>query len=148
MLQFQLLVGTVGGTAARTAQGVASELENLGHRVRVNMEADQADLTDNSDDIFIICTSNTGAGDLPANLVPLYVQLTSQFPNIAGRRYGLINLGDSSYPNFAQAGEKIDLAFSDIGAVRVGEPLVIDAIMTNNPMNEARTWVKEWVQSL
>lgn len=148
MLQFQLLVGTVGGTAARTAQGVASELENLGHRVRVNMEADQSDLTENSDDIFIICTSNTGAGDLPANIVPLYVQLTRQFPNIAGRRYGLINLGDSSYPSFAQAGEKIDLAFSDIGAVRVGEPLVIDAIMTNNPMNEARTWVKEWVQSL
>ncbi|MDO6425077.1 hypothetical protein Q4521_21530, partial [Saccharophagus degradans] len=59
-----------------------------------------------------------------------------------------INLGDSSYPNFAQAGTTIDEVMADIGASRVGTPCVLDAIYVDDPEEEACDWAKKWAQLL
>jgi MioC protein len=94
--------------------------------------------------VVLVCTANTGVGDLPACIVPFYQHLRCNYPAIAGMRYGLINLGDSSYPSFAQAGQKIDDALKDLGAKPLGSPLVIDAQSGENPTTLALAWLKEW----
>lgn len=136
------------GTAAEVAQALAATLTELGHNCRLNAHFEAGQLTENPAELILICTSNTGMGDLPANITPLYQHLACDFPNIAGRRYGIVNLGDSSYPNFAQAGKTLDEAMADIGAVRIGEPCVLDAIYVDDHIGEAQSWVRQWEQHI
>lgn len=146
MAQLQIIVGTVMGTALEVAEAVKQALMDAGHSVRVNPTFQKGDLA--GDEILLLCTSNTGMGDLPQNILPFYLHLTCDFPRLAGCRYGVINLGDSSYPNFAQAGQRLDEAMADLGAVRVGEPLVLDAIFVDDPVGEAVSWALQWNQQL
>ena len=148
MAAIQILVGTVMGTALEVAQALSTELKSLGFKCGINTQFEAGQLGEQGDEVLLICTSNTGMGDLPANIAPLYQHLITDFPNIVGRRYGIINLGDSSYPNFAQAGQTLDHALADIGAVRVGEPCVLDAIYVDDHVREATDWLQQWVRQL
>ncbi|WP_347330956.1 flavodoxin domain-containing protein [Marinimicrobium locisalis] len=148
MSQIQILVGSVTGNAEIVAEEVSDELEAAGHSVSLNGMAQVEDLVRNPDEILLVCTSNTGAGELPDNLQPLYVQMTREFPAIAGRHYGIINMGDSSYVTFGEAGQAIDEAFADLGAQRLGEPLVLDASSGEDPEALAREWASQWQRLL
>lgn len=143
MAAVQIIVGSVSGTALEVAEAVADTLTAQGHQVRINARFQKGDLQD-AQEVLLVCTSNTGMGDLPMNIVPFYEHLKNDYPALAGRRYGVINLGDSSFPNFAQAGKTLDEAVADLGAVRIGEPLVIDSIFTNDPASDASDWANEW----
>lgn len=148
MSQIQILVGSVTGNAESIAELAAEELQRKGHQISINHFAQVEDLVRSPDEILLICTSNTGAGDLPDNLQPLYVQMTREYPAIAGRQYGLINLGDSSYTTFGEAGRAIDDVFADLGAQRIGEPLVLDACSGDDPEATAREWLEQWAALL
>ncbi len=148
MAQIQIIVGSVMGTALEVAEAVAATLEGCGHQPRVNSEFQAGQLSEDADEVLLICTSNTGMGDLPANILPFYVHLLNDLPPIAGRRYGVITLGDSSYPDFAQAGTTLDEALADLGANRIGDPLVLDAIMTTDPVEDACNWAMQWESQL
>jgi MioC protein len=148
MASIQILVGSVMGTAEGVAEVVADELRQLNHTVTINSNATIEDVLARPDDILLLCTSNTGSGDLPDNIQPLYLQLTRDYPAIAGRRYGVINLGDSSYTTFNEGGRALDAAFGDLGAQRLGEPLVLDACEGENPEALARLWILDWVKLL
>lgn len=147
MVAVQIIVGSVMGTALEVAEAVADTLTAQGHQVRVNARFQKGDLQD-SQEVLLVCTSNTGMGDLPMNIVPFYEHLKNDYPVLAGRRYGVINLGDSSYPNFAQAGRTLDEALADLGAVRIGEPLIIDSIFTDDPASDAYEWANDWSTQL
>ena len=148
MASIQILVGSVMGTAETVAEAVAAELRQLHHTVTVNFQADVSDILRDENEILLVCTSNTGSGDLPDNIQPLYLQLTRDFPRIAGRRYGVINLGDSSYTTFNEGGRALDEAFADLGARRVGDPLVLDACEGLDAEEESIDWIKEWAKQL
>lgn len=148
MASIRVFVGTVTGRALEVAEAVAATLSHLGHSCHLNTEFRAEEFTQNQEEVILVCTSNTGVGDLPSNIAPLYAYLACSFPNVAGRRYGIINLGDSSYPSFAEAGVKIDEALADIGAVRVGEPCVIDAIYIDDHQQAGVTWAEKWGQNL
>jgi len=148
MAAIHIIVGSVMGTALEVAQAVQQIFSAAGHDVRVNADFRKGQLDENPAEVILICTSNTGMGDLPLNIVPFYEHLKNDFPRIAGRRYGVINLGDSSYPNFAQAGKTLDETMADLGAQRIGEPLVIDAIYSDDPVAEARPWAEDWSKQL
>lgn len=135
------------GTAEQVAATAAKQLSLWGHQVSMNNGFVAGQLDDLAQ-VALICTSNTGMGDLPANILPLHQHLVSDLPKIAGKRFGIINLGDSSYPNFAQAGKTLDTALQDIGAVRLGEPLVMDAIHEENYHQTATHWLEKWVDLL
>ena len=148
MAEVQIIVGSVMGTALEVAQTLQQSLIDGGHQVHINPQFRKGQLDANPNEILLICTSNTGMGDLPMNIVPFYEHLKCDYPKLAGRRYGLVNLGDSSYPNFAQAGRTLDEAMADLGALLIGEPLVLDAIYVDDYVNEAREWVQNWSRVL
>ena len=142
MANIKIIIGTVTGTAARVADYLKQELSEQ-HSVETTLKASVDDLLNDSDQLLIFCTSNTGAGDLPDNILPLYNALTTQSPNIAGREYALITLGDSGYQTFGKAGVKLDTALKSVGAVPVADSLLIDARQETLPEKQAFDWVKK-----
>ncbi|WP_188150544.1 flavodoxin domain-containing protein [Teredinibacter waterburyi] len=148
MATIHIIVGSVMGTAEALANWIANELQSSPLNVRVNREFKAGELFNSADEVVLVCTSNTGMGDLPQNIQPLLTHIGNDYPAIAGRGYGIINLGDSSYPNFAQAGQTLNEAFADIGATLIGEPLVIDALDDQSPEQLCSAWLSSWVDQV
>ncbi|WIO73245.1 flavodoxin domain-containing protein [Porticoccaceae bacterium LTM1] len=148
MTKIRIIVGSETGTSLDVADAIEETLKAQGLQVEVADNPKLSDLTADSDEVLLICTSSTGAGELPTNIRPMYGELLATPPNIASRRYGVISLGDSSYETFGAAAKILDAALEDIGAIRVGEPLQIDAMETFEPEKEALVWVAEWIQLL
>lgn len=148
MASIQILVGSVYGGAEQIAEIAAARLRELGHEVSLNTYPRPEDLVTNPEEVLLLCHSNTGAGELPDNIQPIFLHLTRDYPRIAGKRYGVINLGDSSYSTFNEAGRMLDAAFTDLGAVRIGEPLVLDACSGDSPEALTLDWINSWVRQL
>jgi flavodoxin len=106
------------------------------------------DITSNNDPL-LVCTSTTGQGELPANLLPFYLDLRDQLPQQPGRPFGIIVLGDSSYGDtFCGAGDLIEEALYETAARKVGDTLRIDALETMEPEAEALPWVRSWLEQV
>ena len=106
---------------------------------------DLEDITSNQE-ALLVCTSTTGQGELPANLLPFYLALREQVPQQPGRPFGVIVLGDSSYGDtFCGAGELMTEALYETSARKVGDTLQIDALETMEPEAEALPWVRQWL---
>lgn len=148
MADIQIIAGSQLGTAFQLADDMAEALTSAGHNATVNRMACAEDLAGNAEQALLYCTSTTGFGELPNNLRTLEGQLHTAPPNVAGRRYGVIALGDSCYDFFCGAGNLIDNLMADIGAVRHGDILQIDAQQTLTPETIAVPWAIEWAGTL
>ena len=100
-------------------------------------------------DALLVCTSTTGQGEIPDNLLPFYLDLREQLPQQPGRPFGVIVLGDSSYGDtFCGAGDLMEEALYETGARKVGDTLRIDALETLEPEAEALPWVRNWINGI
>jgi flavodoxin len=148
MAKIQILVGTMNGTAWQSATAVAHVLNHQGHQVRVNDSPTARDLSDDPDEVLLVCCSTTGQGELPPNLYPLFMALDDRAVDLGGRQYGVIALGDSGYQYFAQAGYLMENALYMSGAKRVGDICTLDArAVANHPLAAAQ-WANQWVEAL
>ena len=144
-----LIVGSVFGAAHAVADDVGQRLSELDLKVTRNESPEASDLEAQEPDLLLVITSTTGSGDLPEELVPFYSQLQDTPPRIAGLRFTVIVLGDSSYgETFCGGGLALDAALEDIGAQRVAGPLQIDAIETDEPETIALDFINELLPSL
>lgn len=148
MAKIHILVGTVNGTAEKTANAVAHVLNHQGHQVRVNHNPKAQDLLQDLDEVLLVCCSTTGEGELPNNIYPLYIALDDRAVNLEGRYYGVIALGDSGYRHFAQAGYTLENALYNSGAKRVGDICALDAKSVSNHPLAAAMWANTWVSEL
>lgn len=145
MARLSILVGSVYGGALMTARHLEQQLASDGHQITVVEDPTLADLTQ-TDDPVLICTSTTGQGELPPNLLPFYIDLREQLPMQTGRLFGVVVLGDSSYGDtFCGAGELVSEALYEVAARKVGDSLRIDALETTEPEQVALPWVREWL---
>lgn len=148
MANIQILVGSVYGAAEQVAEIAATQLRNIGHQVTINTYARAQDLLRDPTEILLLCHSNTGSGDLPDNIQDIYLHLTRDYPKLAGKKYGVINLADSCYTTFNEAGVRLNQAFADLGAVLIGEPLVLDASSGDNTDSLTTQWIQNWATQL
>lgn len=148
MAKIRIIVGSETGTALGVAEAIEETLSGQGHQIAVAQSPSLADLTNDESETLLICTSSCGAGELPSNIQPLHRELLDTPPKIAGRRYSLISLGDSSFDTYGAAAKTLDKALADIGAVRIGDPLILDAMETFTPDKDAVAWANQWVQTL
>jgi flavodoxin len=148
MASIRILVGSVFGGALLTARELKKTLESEGHTVVVNEQPELTDITSNTDPV-LICTSTTGQGEIPSNLLPFYLDLRESLPQQPGRPFGMIVLGDSAYgETFCGAGDLLEEAFLETGAVKAGNTLKIDAMETTEPEQEALIWARDWLALL
>ncbi|MDX1756367.1 MAG: flavodoxin [Marinobacter sp.] len=148
MASIQIIVGSVYGGALMTARAIKQALEAEGHQITVLDNPTLADLVADTCPV-LICTSTTGQGEIPPNLLPFYLALREQLPQQPGRKFGVLVLGDSSYGDtFCGAGELMEEAFYETAAQKVGDTLKIDALETTEPEAEALPWVRQWLDQL
>lgn len=148
MASIRILVGSVYGGALLTARAIKKSLEPEGHQVVVLENPTLDDITGNQDPL-LICTSTTGQGEIPPNLLPFYLSLKDQLPQQPGRPFGVIVLGDSSYgETFCGAGNLMEEAFFETSAHKLGDTLCIDALETPDPELEAVPWARAWAEKL
>lgn len=85
------------------------------------------DLTDvevsdlEADNLYLIVCSTHGEGELPEGAVPFVEALREARPDLTGVRYAMFGLGDTTYPDYSQGSEHIDVLLTELGAERVGE---------------------------
>ena len=121
MASILILVGTESGNAQMVADALKPVLGTAGHAVDVTDKAGGlADLQ--SHDVFLVVCATHGSGDIPTNMLPLAETLERKRPNLSGRRYGVIALGDMTYQDtFCGGGKTLDKMFALCGAKRVGD---------------------------
>ncbi|MFL1407454.1 flavodoxin [Marinobacter sp. M1N3S26] len=148
MTDIQILVGSVFGGALMTARRIREELASDQVSITVHEKPTLENLSETSGPV-LVCTSTTGQGEIPENLLPFYVELRDKLPMQEGRPFGIIVLGDSSYGDtYCGAGELMEEAFQEVAARKVGETLRIDAMETMEPEEEALPWVKDWIDQV
>lgn len=143
-----ILVGTMTNTAEYVAQTIELDCADLVGQIEVRMmDGLDPGVFDEPDALYVICTSTYGTGDVPDNAQAFYASLDSQ-PRFLGHvRYGVIALGDSLQyaPTFANGGRLFDARLSDLGAVRIGEPLFLDASSGEDPEPLGAAWCRQWL---
>lgn len=143
-----ILVGTMTGTAELVAQELADWLSPRG----IAAEAVPMDGLDETvfdcDGAFLFCTSTYGQGDVPDNARGLFERLQSARPDLSGVRYGLIALGDRTYSGtYCNGGLSFDSLLRELGAKRIGEPLLHDASAGTVPEEIVIEWAGPWLDT-
>jgi MioC protein len=141
-----ILVGTMTGTAEMVAQEVQIAVEDAGYQASIiMMESFEAEAL-KAGEIYLICSSTYGNGDVPDNAQKLVEQLQVERPNLTNVTYGVIALGDMTYKaTFCQGGLRFDSLFTELGATRAGAPLLHDANSGTLPEDVACEWAKTWI---
>ena len=83
-------------------------------------------------------TSTQGEGEPPEEALPLYKFIYGKKkPDLSKLTFAVLGLGDSSYPNFCQAGKDFDAKFAELGAGRLNDLGICDLEFQAN----ADAWV-------
>lgn len=146
-MQLKILVGTVTGNAMSVAQAIALSCTDLVADIAV-LPMDGLDIgVFEQDALFLVCTSTTGAGDVPDNAQALFASLLNEPRYLGAVRYGLIALGDAGAhaATFAEGGLKFDAALQDLGAKRIGEVFIHDASGDEDAETAGVDWCRAWL---
>lgn len=146
-LELTILVGTMTGTAQLVAQELELTFDDEDTRVQTRlMDGLDAGVFDRGG-LFLICTSTYGQGDVPDNAKSLYEALHSARPDLSRVCYGVIALGDMTYAEtYCNGGKRFDALLAELGAKRIGEPLLHNASAGTLPEEVALEWAGPWIE--
>jgi MioC protein len=143
-----ILVGTMTGTAELVADEVRGALEGAGFEATITLMDGLGASVFEDDAAYLICTSTYGNGDVPDNGQAFYGDLEATRPDLSNVVFGLIALGDRTYKaTFCRGGLQFDELLRDLGAKRLGDPLLHDAGGGTLPEDVAAEWVLQWVHT-
>ncbi len=144
--QLTILVGTMTGTAQLVADEIGDALKAQGVTARIlAMDGLDAGVLAGGG-AFLICTSTYGQGDVPDNAQKLFADLEQSRPDLRSVVYGVIALGDRTYAQtFCFGGKRFDALLQELGARRIGEPMLHDASAGTMPEEVAVDWIGPWI---
>jgi MioC protein len=149
LAKLKILVGTMTSTAEYVAQAIQMDCADLLDDIEV-LPMDSLDISafDDTESLYLICTSTYGSGDVPDNARALYDSLDTTPKFLGHVRYGVIALGDSTYmQTYCFGGKKFDERLSGLGAQRVGDVWCHNASSGTMPENEGTVWCREWLST-
>ncbi|MFT4191224.1 MAG: flavodoxin domain-containing protein [Comamonas sp.] len=148
--KLKILVGTVSNTAYAVAQEIELACADGVPVVEVVLLDEHAtlDLFEATPEVLhLVCSSTFGSGDVPDNAQALYADFDLSPRFLGGVRYGVIALGDSMFgETYARGGLSFDEKLQDLGATRLGEPLLLDASEVSDPERVAAQWARDWLE--
>lgn len=150
-----IVYGTETGNAKKLAASFAAKAKKNGISAKI-IGMDQYRVNDLSkEDYFFSIVSTHGDGEPPAAAKKFYDHIHSNGLELNKLKYGVLALGDTSYPLFCKTGEDVDVQLQKLGASRI-VPLqkcdvdyeddattwftnVLEALHTNGNTNETAT---------
>jgi len=146
-LEVTILVGTMTNTAQLVAQEIELSVDDEDTRVHVQY-MDGLDATAvKPGQLYLICSSTYGQGDVPDNARDFYESIGATRPDLSGVHYGVIALGDRTYlQTFCYGGKKFDALFSELGAQRIGDVCLHDASAGTLPEEVCVEWAQQWIE--
>jgi MioC protein len=148
MMSLRIFVGSMTGNAHRIAEAITQQCADVADQIElIPMDAIRtSDLSQAYSGMTLLCVSTYGCGDVPDQGQALYTDLDERPAYIPHMRYGVIALGDSSYgETFCAGGRLFDARLQDLGAIRLGDLLLLDALDPTNPEEIAVAWCREWL---
>lgn len=137
-----VLSGSQTGNAKSVADKVAAELTEAGIAVKRVPLKDYKAKTIADEKYLLLVTSTQGEGEPPEEGLVLYKLLNGKkAPKLSELQFAVLGLGDSSYPNFCQAGKDFDQRFAELGATRLFER--VDADLDYSAT--AEQWIRDIV---
>lgn len=145
-----VFVGTVYGGAEEVAEAAVEKLVASGHDAQLYPEPQFDDFIRYRENVVLVVTSTTGEGEIPDNLMPLYLALNEQFPLMPELNYGVIALGDLSYgeERFCGGGRQVDELLQQLQAKPLIPILRVDACVNFDALEVAMPWLDEFVSRL
>ena len=126
------------GNARSVAESLHAKLQAAGVEARLSSAGDFKSKTLPDEDIVLLVTSTQGEGEPPEEALPLYKFIYGKKkPDLSKLIFAVLGLGDSSYPNFCQAGKDFDAKFAELGAGRLNDLGICDLEFQAN----ADAWV-------
>ena len=115
------------GNARGVAESLYAKLKNAGVEAVLSSASEFKSKTLPDEDIVLLVTSTQGEGEPPEEALPLYkFVFGKKAPDLGKLTFAVLGLGDSSYPNFCQAGKDFDAKFSELGARRLNDLGICD----------------------
>lgn len=137
-----VLSGSQTGNAKSVADKVAAELTEAGIAVKRVVLKDYKAKTIPDEKYLLLVTSTQGEGEPPEEGVVLHKLLNGKkAPKLTDLQFAVLGLGDSSYPNFCQAGKDFDQRFAELGATRLFERVDADL----DYIATAEQWIRDIV---
>ncbi len=111
--------GTESGNSKKLAGGFAARAKKQGIQAKV-VSLDQYRLTDLAkEEYFLAVISTQGEGEPPASAKKFYDHIHQNGFTLPKMKFGILALGDTSYPLFCKAGEDVDTQLSHLGGERL-----------------------------
>ncbi len=140
---YSIVYGTESGNSKKVAIDFSSVLKKQGLQVKMK-SLDQYRLNDLSkEENLLIVMSTQGDGEPPAAAKNFFDHLHENELALSNLKYGVLALGDSSYPQFCKAGEDIDLRLNNLGAQRILSLKKCDVDFEE----DAKEWIDELINT-
>jgi sulfite reductase (NADPH) flavoprotein alpha-component len=136
--------GTETGNAKKLATDFAAKAKKSGISAKL-VSLDQYRLTDlPKEEYFLTVISTQGEGEPPAGAKKFYDHIHNNSFNLGKLKYGVLALGDSSYPLFCKAGEDVDAQLGKLGGERIATLQKCDT----DYETDAVTWFTQVLEGL
>lgn len=114
-----LAYGTETGNSKKLAVELAGVIKKKGVQVKLADLSQYKPKDLAKEDLFFVIISTQGEGDPPILAKKFYDHIHENDLNINHLKFGVLALGDTSYPLFCKTGEDIDFRFEVLGAQRI-----------------------------
>ena len=144
-LAVTVLSASQTGHAREVADKLHAALAEQGINAKHISAADYKPKTIADEQVLLLVTSTQGEGEPPEEALSLHRLLFGQkAPQLPGLRFAVCALGDSSYPDFCQAGKDFDARLAELG----GERLAPRADCDVEYQTPAAAWIADLVPRL
>jgi len=136
--------GTETGNSKKLATDLAAKAKKSGIQAKV-VSLDQYRLNDLAkEEYFFTIISTQGEGEPPATAKKFYDHIHQNGFKLPQMKYGVLALGDTSYPLFCKAGEDVDEQLQRLGGQRVVNLIKCDT----DYQGDADGWFSQVLHSL
>ncbi|MEJ5105699.1 diflavin oxidoreductase [Chryseobacterium sp. MYb328] len=114
-----LAYGTETGNSKKLATTLAGIIKKKGVQVKLADLSQYKPKDLSKEEFFFVVISTQGEGDPPVLAKKFYDYIYENEINLSALKFGVLALGDTSYPLFCKTGEDVDSRFEILGAQRI-----------------------------
>ncbi|REC60215.1 sulfite reductase [Chryseobacterium pennae] len=114
-----LAYGTETGNSKKLATTLAGIIKKKGLQVKLADLSQYKPKDLSKEEFFFVVISTQGEGDPPVLAKKFYDYIYENEINLSALKFGVLALGDTSYPLFCKTGEDVDSRFEILGAQRI-----------------------------